>query len=333
MKIFMSFFSRWQNWVGLILVLFFVFVAVAAPWLSPNDPKSPGPFMKVGDYYERQPQPPSAQAPLGTLFGGDSVYHAVVWGAREALTFGLLVTTFVTLIGVFIGAISAYFGGFLNNLLMRITDAFLAFPVIAGIILIQQLATITLNNAGIVIQRGFVFFVDSAGNWVELPANAPQFINFLLNLDPVLIAFIFFCWMPYARMMNTLVMDIKQEEFVMASRALGAGHFRLLNRHIIPNALAPIIVMAARDVGALVVLQATFVFIGFGGNSPWGEILVLGRDWIYNPGGIFKFWWVFLPATLAIILFGVGWNLLGDGLNDALNPKTRSQVDRYPTPM
>ena len=137
-----------------------------------------------------------------------------------------------------------------------------------------------------------------------------------------MIAFILFSWMPYARIMNTLVQKIKQAEYIQAVRALGAGHPRIIFRHLIPNAIPPVIVLAARDVGAMVLLQAIFTFIGFGGNSPWGMVLVKGRDWIVTAGGIFTYWWVFLPVTLALILFGIGWNLLGDGLNDALNPHT-----------
>jgi peptide/nickel transport system permease protein len=143
-----------------------------------------------------------------------------------------------------------------------------------------------------------------------------------LSIDPVLIAFILFSWMPYARIMNSVVRRVRNMDYIEASRALGAGHARLIFRHLIPNSITPIIVMAAKDVGGMVLLQATFTFIGLGGNSPWGLMLVRGRDWIISPGGILTFWWVFLPATLALILFGIGWNLLGDGLNDALNPRT-----------
>ena len=87
--------------------------------------------------------------------------------------------------------------------------------------------------------------------------------------------------------------------------------------------MGPAIVLAARDVGSSVILQATITFIGLGGASPWGALLSLGRNWVIGPGGnLFATWWIFLPPTLAIILFGVGWNLLGDGLAEALDPTT-----------
>jgi peptide/nickel transport system permease protein len=235
------------------------------------------------------------------------------------------VAAFTALVGVLIGTTSAYFGGFFNNSVMRITDAFLAFPVIAGVVLIQQLASITLYNAGIrFYSGGMAGIITATGSFMELPDDLPLLLVVLQKIDPVMIAFILFSWMPYARIMNTMVLRIKQTEYVQAARALGAGHATIIFRHLIPNAIAPVIVLVARDVGGMVLLQATFTFIGLGGNSLWGMLLVRGRDWILGPGGnILTFWWVFMPATLALVLFGVGWNLLGDGLNEVLNPRTR----------
>jgi peptide/nickel transport system permease protein len=318
------FLGRWQNWLGLLLVFVFLIIAITAPLLSPQDPDNPGPLKIVGKVTDLEPHPPSELAPLGTLPKQISIYHALVWGTRSALLFGVTVAFFVALIGVLIGTISAYSGGFFSKLLMRMTDAFLAFPVIAGVVLMQQLITNVLYNFGVrIYQGGLVGFVSPGGLFTELPTDIPRIFTILLNVDPILVAFILFSWMPYARMMNTVVMQIKQNEYIEASRALGAGHTRLIFRHLIPNAITPAIVLAARDVGGMVLLQATFTFIGFGDSSPWGLILVRGRDWIVNPGGIFAYWWVFLPATLALLLFGIGWNLVGDGLNDALNPRTR----------
>ena len=158
---------------------------------------------------------------------------------------------------------------------------------------------------------------------VVLPEDIPLSLVLLQRIDPVMVAFILFSWMPYARIMNTVVLRLKQTEYIQATRALGAGHATVIFRHLIPNAIAPAIVLAARDVGGMVLLHATFTFIGPGGNSLWGRLLVRGRDWVISPGGILTYWWVFLPATLALMLFGVGWNLIGDGLNEVLNPRTR----------
>jgi len=320
-----GFFSRWQNLLGLVLVTLFVVVAIAAPWLSPQDPQNPGPLKWVGRAIDFEPRSPREVPPLGTLSGQISVYHAVVWGARSAVLFGLTVAILTALIGTLVGAVSAYFGGFVNSLLMRVTDAFLSFPIIAGVVLISQLITTTLHEAGLRFFKNVsgqpIFSTATSSFYLE--EELPPFLQMLLNIDPVLIALILFSWMSYARIMNTVVRRTRNADYVEAARALGAGHNRLIFRHLIPNSITPMIVLAAKDVGGMVLLQATFTFIGMGGNSPWGMVLVRGRDWIITQGGIFTYWWVFIPATLALILFGIGWNLLGDGLNDALNPRTQ----------
>ena len=144
----------------------------------------------------------------------------------------------------------------------------------------------------------------------------------LMRLNPAAIAFILFMWMPYARVMNASVMRLKQVEYVLAAKTSGVKKFSVIFRHLIPNAIAPVLVMAAKDVGALVVLQTTFSFIGLGHSTPWATALLLGRDWIFSPKGIINYWWVFLPVTAALVVFGVGWNLLGDGLIEAMNPRS-----------
>lgn len=320
------FFSRWQNWLGLLIVAFYVFVAIAAPLLSPNDPKNPSVFKIVGRMTNYTPQPPSEKAPLGTLSAQISVYHALVWGTRSALGFGLSVALFSAAIGVLIGAAAAAAGGGLNRFLMRTADAFLSFPIIAGVVLIQQVITTVLYQAGVRLSAsrfGGMPAAPAPTTTYFLPEGLSRLVLLLKDIDPILIAFILFSWMPYARVTNAMVRRVQQSEFVQAARVSGARPARILFRHLLPNSIAPAVVMAARDVGGMVLLQATFTFIGMGSGSPWGLILVRGRDWIISPGGLFTYWWVFLPATLALVLFGIGWNLLGDGINDLLNPRTQ----------
>jgi len=118
------------------------------------------------------------------------------------------------------------------------------------------------------------------------------------------------------------VARLRNVDYVQAARSAGAGGLRIIFRHLLPNAIAPAIVLVARDVGAMVLLGAAFTFIGVGGESPWGELAALGREYVIGSyGDPLQTWWVYLPVTLALILFGVGWNLLGDGLNDQLNPR------------
>lgn len=318
MRTFNRFFAHWQNGLGLLFVALMLALAVFAPLLSPEDPENPGPFQRVTTFRitDREPKTPEQAPPLGTLPGNISVYHALVWGSRDALQFGIQVTFFTALIGVIYGAVSAYTGGWLNGLMTRISDAFLSFPVIAGIVLIQQLWLTVITNAGGVYYRG---------EWLTEPDESARVVLWLLDtIDPLLLTLILFSWMPYARLINTLVTILKNTEFVQAARALGASPARIIFRHLIPNSIAPALVLAARDIGGMVILQATFTFIGLSGGSTWGQMLVIGRDWVIGPGGgILRYWWAFLPATLALMIFGIGWNLLGDGLAELFDPYNR----------
>jgi peptide/nickel transport system permease protein len=312
------FFSKWHNWLGLILVAIFVFMAIAAPILSPQDPNQPGDIKIIGNALRhRQPLPPSVEAPLGTLANQSSVYHSLIWGARSSVVFGVVVALISMLFGVLLGTLSALSKNWVDHLLMRITDAFLAFPMIAGVIMISQLVTILLSTAGVQI------FITSGGKFMLYPENMPFWLVILDKTDPLMITFILFSWMPYAKIMNSVVHRIKNLEYIEAARISGTRRLQIIIKHILPNSIAPAIIMAARDVGGMVILQTTFAFVGLGGNSPWAYSLISGRDWIIGLGGKFDFWWVFLPITITIVLFGIGWNLLGDGLNDLLNPRTR----------
>jgi peptide/nickel transport system permease protein len=299
MRRFRRFFFRWQNWIGLLLVLVYVAVAILAPYLSPNDPANPDAFLRVGKPSVAEPQPPGEKALLGMLPFGFDVYHALVWGSRDALLFGLIVTISTSLFGVFYGAISGFVGNRLGSFMIRVADSFLAFPPIAGLVLLQQLLTTTVAFMGNL-----------------------SFSKYLLErIDPLMLSLIFFSWMPYARLVYSIVLTLKQTEFVQAARALGGSPSWIISRHITRNSIGPAIVLAARDVGGVVLLQATLTFIQIGGDSIWGEMLAQGRNWVIGPGGsLLRYWWVFLPPTLAVMLFGIAWNVFGDGLNDLLNP-------------
>jgi peptide/nickel transport system permease protein len=317
-RVLKRFSSHWQNWVGLVLVGLFILVAIAAPLISPNTTRTSGPFIRPAGFRaaEREPNPPSSAALLGTLPGQYDVFHALVWGTRDALTFGLQVVFFVSLFGLLFGAIAGYAGGWVSSLMMRITDALLAFPIIAGIVFLDQLWTMSIVTMGGMWDR-------FANTWITNPDVALSPIQVLLQaINPLMLTLILFSWMPYARLTNAVVTTLKQTEFIQAARAIGAKPSRIILRHLLPNSVTPSIVLAARDVGAMVILQATFTFIGLGGSSIWGQILVMGKDWVLGPGGgILKYWWVYAPATLALILFGIGWNLLGDGLSEVLDPR------------
>lgn len=319
------FFSRWQNWLGFLLVLLFILTAIAAPLISPMDPKDPGVFKRVGhtraERLDPKPHPPSDIAPLGTLPHQYDVFHTLVWGTRDALSFGLTVVLLSGVFGVIFGAVAGYAGGIANTVMMRVADAFLAFPVIAGVVFLQQLMAMAIEAAG-----GIFLFNTSnpqyfgSGPLINTVGKASLIQVLLGIINPLMLSLILFTWMPYARLVNSMVISLKSTEFVQAARALGASSLRTIFRHLIPNSVAPSIVLMARDVGGIVILQATLTFIRLGGNSPWGDMLSQGRNWILSASGMLQFWWVYIPATVAVMLFGISWNLLGDGLNDLLDP-------------
>ena len=314
MKRFVRIFSRWQNLLGLVIIAMFMVAASAATFISPEDPKNPGAFMHVKGLFlaDLEPHPPSAESILGTLPGQFDTFHALIAGILNALSFGLSIALISGSFGVLFGASAAYIGGLANNVLMRIADAFLAFPVIAGVVLLRVLWFST------VLDQGGLFYNN---RWVFEPTSTDTPIQWLFqHTDPLPVILILFSWMPYARLTNTMVATLKQADFIQAARALGANPVRVILRHLVPNAISPAVVLVARDIGNLVILQATFTFIGISGGSVWGEMLSMGRDWVIGAGGILTYWWTFLPATLALVLFSSGWNLLGDAFNELLDP-------------
>jgi peptide/nickel transport system permease protein len=308
MKSLLRFFSHIPNLLAVAIIVLYALVAIAAPRLAPQDPKNPGPF-KMADVDNTTsrhiPLPPQPGLPLGTAPGRLDVFYTLIWGARSALRFGLTVALTTACIGISIGAVSAYIGGPFNRLTMRITDAFLTFPVIAGAAMFRLV----------------LYPVDQQASITPL-----QSLLISLKIEPVMLTLILFSWMPYVRIINAEITKLKQVAYVQAARSIGAGHLRLILRHLLPNVISPAIVLVGRDIGSMVILQAAFTFIGMGGGSPWGTMLALGRDWIIGPGGgVVQYWWVYLPVTLALIFFGIGWNLLADGLNSALNPRKPHQ--------
>jgi peptide/nickel transport system permease protein len=288
--------------LGVLIVACFVVVAILAPQLAPpDDPDNPSTTRVVGKYYDAIPRPPDDELLLGTAPGGFDIYYSLVWGSRSALKLGLSITVTTALIGILLGAVGGYAGGIFLGLTLRVTDAFLAFPVISGVWLLQQVLM-------------------PASPYGDLSPIQQAFFD--LGLSPILLTLIAFSWMPYARLTSANVVQLKQTEFVQAARSIGVRKRRIIGRHLLPNALPPVMVLGARDVGGMVVLTAAFTFIGLGGSTEWGDLLSTSRDYIIGSGGNpLTYWWVFVPVTLALILFGIGWNLLGDGLNTVLDPR------------
>jgi ABC-type dipeptide/oligopeptide/nickel transport system permease subunit len=315
MKRRLRFFRNWRNWLGLLVLVLLAVLAAITPQIYPQeDPANPQLFRQVGSDLDNQPHPPGGEAVLGTLPRQYDVMFTLLWGLRQAFNFGLLATLITGSFGIFYGAVSGYLGGLSNNIMMRIADAFLAFPLLAAIVFIQQIINILMINTG-------AYYVPG-NNWFTLePFTGYQ--SLLVGIDPVLWTLILLSWMPYARLINANVLRLRSVDYVLSAQALGAGRGHVILRHILPNAISPAVVLAARDVGGMVILQATFTFIGLGGKSPWSEQLALARNWIVGPGGNpLVYWWTYLPTVLFLILFSVCWSTLGDSLNDWLNPRS-----------
>lgn len=303
---------HWRNWVGLLLLAVMIGIAIATPNIVPQvNPSSPLVFKQIGRGTDAVPKAPNEKAFLGTLSGQYDVLFTLLWGLRQAFIFGLSVTLVTATFGVLYGAASAYMGGRANNILMRIADAFLAFPVLAAVVFLRQLLVIFLNETGIIL----------AYLWT-IPEKYTSLQQFLVKADPVMWSLILLSWMPYARLVNANVMCLRNVDYVVSARALGAGRTQIILRHLLPNSVSPAIVLAARDVGGMVILQATFTFIGLGGSSPWGQLLSQARNWVVGPGGNpLAYWWTYLPTTLVLILFSISWNYVGDSLNTWINPR------------
>lgn len=273
---------------GIVMVVLFALVAILAPVIAPpQDPSNPMIIPRVG--FMPQPQPPGPGQPFGTTQGQYDIFYGVVWGTRTAFEIGLIVTTLTVLIGGTIGAISAYAGGWVDEGLQRVVEIFLAFPFL--------LAALTLAAV-----------------------LAPKLHNGLLS---GMIALIFFSWPSYARLIRGDVLSVKQRDFVQAARAVGVPGPRILVRHLLPNSMYTLLVVASLDIGTYVLTFAALSFLGVGteqGYADWGQLLSFARNWIPD---LTTYWYIVVFPGMALVLFVLAWNLIGDAFRDALDPKMR----------
>lgn len=273
---------------GLLIVLFFIAIAVGAPWLAP--PKwQHDPYRIPRDGFKTTPQPPNEKHPFGTTEGQYDIYYGVIWGARTAFKVGLIITGATVLIGLAIGSISAYYGGWADEMMMRIVDIFMAFPfLIAAITLAAVLQPI--------IGRGLI---------------------------TGMIALISFGWMFYARLIRGDILSVKERDYIASAKAAGASDLRILVRHLIPNAIYPTLVVASMDIGSYVLSFAALSFLGLGaevGYADWGQMISFARNWIPR---LNQYWHIVVYPGIAIVLFVLGWNLIGDAFRDILDPRMR----------
>lgn len=262
------------NVVALAIISVFFFICIFGTTIAPYDPLIP--------VIEDKLVGPSSTHLLGTDELGRDVLSRVMAGARISLGIATLILAIAIPVGTLIGMLAGYFGGLIDELLMRMTDIFLAFP---AIILAMAIAA----------------------------ALGP-------NLRNTVIALTLVYWPWYARLIRGQVLQIKERDYVEAGRAIGVPAPRLLLRHILPNAVAPIIIQATIDIGFAVLATAGLSFIGLGAQPPspeWGAMISDSRTYFREA------WWYFIFPGLALTLTVVGFNLLGDGLRDYFDPRTR----------
>lgn len=261
---------------GVVIVVVFM-VALLAPALAPFGPQT-------GTLLERF-QPPGPRHLFGTDSSGFDVFSRVIYGARPAVGSGLMILTVSTCLGTAIGLVAGYMTGTLGEVLMRITDMFLAFP-------------------GLLLAMAVVAALQQRTLWAVVVAISLRW------------------WAPYARIAMSQALGIRQKEYVEAARSLGAGHRRIMMRHVLPNALSPVVVQATLDLGAIILTTATLSFIGFGaqpGSPDWGRMVADGRGYMRDH------WWVVLFPGMAIFLSVAAFNLAGDGARDAFDPRLRGE--------
>lgn len=274
---------------GFIILLGFTLVALLAPWLAPPPERHFNPYMIPQDGFSSTPHPPSVQHPLGTTQNQYDIFYGLIWGTRTAFIIGIIVIFFTLLVGIVTGALSGYFGGWIDEILMRITEIFLAFPS-----LVATMVLVTILGKG---------------------------------LDKVVIAFIVFGWMGYARLIRGNVLQAKENTYVEAARAAGANSLRIIFRHVVPNAIYPILVVASLDIGTVVLGAAALSFLGLGaqeGYADWGQMINYAHNWILGThDDRLAYWYTIFFPGLTISLFVLGWNFIGDAFRDIFDPRLR----------
>ncbi|HEX9907698.1 MAG TPA: ABC transporter permease [Thermoplasmata archaeon] len=276
-------FSRsFLSMAGLILILGLVVIAFIGPIIATYHPTYPGDQELWLSDPASSRLPPSEAHYFGTDNQGRDIYSMVLYGAAKSLFIGVLVVIPASLIGILLGGVAGYYGGPLGELLMRITDVFLAIP---SLVLAMAITA----------------------------ALGPS----LINLTYAMIA----TWWPwYTRLVFGQVISIREKQFVEAARSVGAKNSRILYKHVLKNSMSPVVVQATSDFGYVILAAAALGWLGLGappGTAEWGIMIAKNQDFVLQA------WWGVVFPALAIIISVLGFNLLGDGLRDVLDPKLR----------
>ena len=274
--------------IGFSLLLIFATVALFAPQIAP--PKyAHNPYLMPHKGFSPTPKPPGPKYIFGTTSGQYDIFYGVIWGTRTAFKIGLFVVIIAGLVGVTFGAVAGYFGGIIDEILMRITDVMWAIPT-----LVLAMAIVVAFGRG---------------------------------LDKIMIALAMVQWRWYVRVIRSEILTLRDQDYVHAARTMGVSDIKIILRHILPNAIYPVLIMASMDMGSMVITASFMSFVGLGapkGFADWGQMVALARNYIVGPpDDPLKFWFAIVIPGLCIVLFVLAWNLIGDALRDAFDPKLR----------
>jgi peptide/nickel transport system permease protein len=255
-------------WIAIGAVLILLLLAFTGTWIAPQDPLALDTIVKYN--------PPNTQHWMGTDNLGRDVFSRVLAGTGLALKSAAVILFSAALVGLLIGCLAGYYGGILDEILMRVSDVFIAFP---GLVLAMAIAA----------------------------ALGPSLTNAMIAISAV-------WWPGYARLVRAEVLSIKQREYVIASRAIGAGNFHILTRHVVPNIIVPLLVQVTNDVGPALVTSSSLSFIGMGAQPPspeWGSMVSQGRNYILD------YWWMSTFPGAAILVTVLAFNSLGEAIRRA----------------
>lgn len=276
-----KFLKRKPSVVALIILAFIILVVALAPIISPYDPNELD--------MTNTKQPPSKEHILGTDELGRDNFSRVLYGGRVALQVGIFAVIIQVIVGSIIGGIAGYYGGWIDNILMRITEVFMSFPFLPLVITI------------------------SAVVGVSIPAEHKMYL--------VMVILGLLSWPGLARMVRGQILSLREQEFVLAAKALGIKNSRIIVRHLIPNTVGYIVVNATLGVASAILQESALSFLGLGVAPPvptWGNLIQYARD-IYN---LQHRPWLWIPPGLCIFATVMCINLIGDGLRDAIDPKS-----------
>lgn len=312
--------------VGLAIAIAIVLLALFAPVLATHNPNTTGNFDEHGNPYppmgvehdthmweegedgqERVSYTvePSDEHYLGTNNIGQDVFSRVLFGARTSLLVGLLGTGLATAFGVPFGLVSGYYGGRIDDGMMRIADIMLAFPsLVLAIALIGVFGPSTQYIPDPIVMAGFA---EGMPEYAVLPGTVTLVVALVT-------------WVWFARVARGEAMSIRNEEYVKAAKSLGAPNRTILLKHVLPNSLTPVIVLATIQVAAIILLESSLSYLGFSGTTlSWGYEIQQGQDYLATA------WWIATVPGIAIVLAVISINLLGDWLRDSLDPNIEGE--------